>query len=70
MASKTIAKKTAFEEGFFSVFGFVAEELSERTRQIFEKQPAEKMRDDLKAINSDFRNELNELKDKLNYLEF
>lgn len=56
-------------DGFFHFFGFTENPAEEEAKSTIQDHPSEKIKADLKRVNSDFRKKLNELRKEALCLE-
>ena len=56
-------------DGFFYFFGFTANPAEKQAKEIIEDTPADKIRSDLKRVNSDYRKKYLEMKKELACVE-
>ncbi|KYP14369.1 hypothetical protein [Flavihumibacter sp. CACIAM 22H1] len=56
-------------DGFFYLFGFTENPASEATKEILDKSPAEKIKEDLKRVNKEYREQYSKMRKKVLCLE-
>ena len=61
---------TLFWDGFFHFFGLIQNPAAKPTKKILEKQPADKIKDDLKKVNSDYRKAFSAIRKEVMQLEW
>ncbi len=56
-------------EGLFSLFGFTENPVEKRAKSILKESASEKIKNDLKKINRDYRSKYNELRKEVLCIE-
>ncbi|MFN8284066.1 MAG: hypothetical protein U0U67_12680 [Chitinophagales bacterium] len=56
-------------DGFFSFFGFMDNPASEKTKEIMKEQSSDKIKNDIKRVNSGYRKSFVKLRKEVLHLE-
>ena len=52
-------------DGFFYFFGFTENPANEATKKMMEKSPAEKIKEDIKRVNQEYREQYTKMRKKV-----